>query len=311
MIEIMTATTVFDRTGMDRICGFVNGKGGVLKTTLTANVGALLATSGWKVLLVDMDPQGNLGLDLGYRHGARDDDGSALAQSLMFGSLLSPLKDVRPNLDVIPGGAELDQAAAGLIAQGSKDGSKAKLALARSLAPIAANYDIIFIDCPPGNEPLQVAALGAASYVVVPTKTDKAGREGLIGVAKRLDTVIDVNPNLDLLGVIITATSSTATNVHRTTREAITETFGTDDVLFNGMVRHAEAPAQAARDRGVLVHELEEQVKAAPKWYEVLKGTAEAGQSQPRSAASVAEDLYQIAHELVARLEAAEERNAS
>jgi|TARA_R100000935_G_scaffold56915_1_gene89592 chromosome partitioning protein len=307
----MIATTAFDRTGMDRICGFVNGKGGVLKTTLTANVGALLATSGWKVLLVDMDPQGNLGLDLGYRHSALDDDGSALAQSLMFGSRLTPLKDVRPNLDVIPGGAELDQAAAGLIAQGSKDGSKAKLALARSLAPIAADYDIIFIDCPPGNEPLQVAALGAASYVVVPTKTDKAGREGLIGVAKRLDTVIDVNPNLDLLGVIITATSSTATNVHRTTRDAIAETFGTDAVLFNGMVRHAEAPAQAARDRGVLVHELEEQVKAAPKWYEVLKGTAEAGQSQPRSAANVAEDLYQIAHELVARLEAAEERNAS
>jgi hypothetical protein len=83
-----------------------------------------------------------------------------------------------------------------------------------------------------------------------------------------------------------------------------------DAVLFNGMVRHAEAPAQAAHDRGVLVHELEEQVKAAPKWYEVLKGTVEAGQSQPRSAANVAEDL-QIAHELVARLEAAEERNAS
>ena len=46
------------------------------------------------------------------------------------------------------------------------------------------------------------------------------------------------------------------------------------------MVRHAEAPAQAARDRGVLVHELEEQVKAAPTWYEVLKGTAKAGQSR-------------------------------
>jgi len=107
------------------------------------------STSGWKVLLVDMDPQGNLGLDLGYRHGALDDDGSALAQSLMFGSVLTPLKDVRPNLDVIPGGAELDQAAAGLIAQGSKDGSKAKLALARSLSPIAAKYDIIFIDCHP------------------------------------------------------------------------------------------------------------------------------------------------------------------
>lgn len=307
----MTAKTVFDRAGMDRICGFVNGKGGVLKTTLTANVGALLAVSGWKVLLIDMDPQGNLGLDLGYRHGNLDDDGSALAQSLLFGSRLEPMKDVRPNLDVIPGGSELDQAAAGLIAQGSKDGSKAKLALARSLAPIASDYDIIFIDCPPGNEPLQVAALGAASYVVVPTKTDKAGREGLIGVAKRLDTVLDVNPNLDLLGVIITATSSNATNVHRTTRDEIAQAFGSSDVLFNGMIRHAEAPAQAARDRGLLIHELEEQVRAAPKWYEVLKGSAEAGQNQPRSAVNVAEDLYQVTQELVARLTAAEEANAS
>jgi cellulose biosynthesis protein BcsQ len=307
----MTPIQVFDRTGMDRVCGFVNGKGGVLKTTLTANVGALLALSGWRVLLIDMDPQGNLGLDLGYRHSEIDDDGAGLAQSLMFGSKLAPLKNVRPNLDVVPGGAFLDQAAAGLVSLGSKDPSKAKLGLARSLASIASEYDIVFIDCPPGNEPLQVAALGAAAFVVVPTKTDKAGREGLIGVAKRLDTVLDVNPNLDLLGVIITATTSTATNVHRTAKEAIVEAFGTDGVLFNGMVRYAEATAQAARDRGLLVHELEEQVKASPKWYEVLKGTAEAGQNQPRSAANVAEDLYQIAHELVARLEAAEQRNAS
>lgn len=302
--------TEFDRTGMERICGFVNGKGGVLKTTLTANIGALLASFGWKVLLVDMDPQGNLGLDLGYRHESQDDDGKGLAQSLVFGGQVTPLKDVRPNLDVVPGGSALDQAGAGLISLSSQDSTKSKLALARSLFPIAGDYDIILIDCPPGNEPLQVAALGAAAYVVVPTKTDKAGREGLIGVAKRLDTVLDVNPNLDLLGVIITATSATATNVHRTTREAITETFGDDSVLFKGMIRHAEAPAQAARDRGVLIHELEEQVKAAPKWWEVLKGTAEAGQSQPRSAANVAEDLYQVTHELVARLEAAEKRNA-
>ncbi|GGH99385.1 ParA family protein [Arthrobacter liuii] len=305
----MAAPTEFDRTGMERICGFVNGKGGVLKTTLTANIGGLLASFGWKVLLVDMDPQGNLGLDLGYRHDPQDDDGTGLAGSLLFGTTVIPMKDVRPNLDVVPGGSALDQAAAALISL--SDRNRAKLALAQSLSPIAADYDVILIDCPPGNEPLQVAALGAASYVVVPTKTDKAGREGLLGVANRLDTVLDVNPNLDLLGVIITATSSTAKNVHRTTREAITETFGNDSVLFKGMVRHAEAPAQAARDRGVLIHELEEQVKAAPKWWEVRKGTAEAGQNQPRSAGNVAEDLYQITHELVARLEAAEKRNAS
>lgn len=307
----MGETKVVDRSGLERVCGFVNGKGGVLKTTLTANIGGLLAASGWRVLLVDMDPQGNLGLDLGYRHQSADDEGANLAQSLMFGTPLTPVKDVRENLDVVPGGEHLDQAAAGLVAMGSKDGIQAKLALAKSLAKIANNYDAIFIDCPPGNEPLQVAALGAASYVVVPTRTDKGGREGLMGVAKRLDTVLDVNPGLDLLGVIVTATTPSATNVQKVAREAITEAFGTDEVLFRGTVRYAEATAQAAREKGVLVHELERQVKDGPKWYDVLKGTAEGVANQPRSAGNVAEDLHHITQELVARLAAAEERNAS
>ena len=301
----------FDRAGLDRVCAFVNGKGGVLKTTLTANLGGLLAISGWRVLLVDFDPQGNLGLDLGYRHTERDDDGMGLAQSLMFGAPLSPLKNVRNNLDVVPGGAHLDQAAAGLVSLAGKEARKAKLALAAALSPVAEQYDIIFIDCPPGNEPLQLAALGAAAQIIVPTKTDRGGREGLLGVAKRLDSVIDVNPGIDLLGVIIAATSSSAKSVQRTVRDAIIEAFGTDDVLFDNMVRHAESPAQAVRERGVLVHELEEQVNSGPKWYEVLRGTAKAGPSQPRSAGNVAEDLHRVAQELVARLEAAEQRNAS
>ncbi|WP_139244527.1 ParA family protein [Arthrobacter alpinus] len=164
---------------------------------------------------------------------------------------------------------------------------------------------------PPGNEPLQVAALGAAAFVIVPTKTDKGGREGLLGVAKRLDTVLDVNPDLDLLGVVVTATTSSATNVQRVAREAIAEAFGTHDVLFSGTVRYAEATAQAAREKGVLVHELEQQVKAGPKWYDVLNGTAQGVANQPRSAGNVAEDLHQITQELVARLLKAEERNAS
>lgn len=308
----MTMNQPFDRTGLDRVCALVNGKGGVLKTTLTANLGGLLAVSGWRVLLVDFDPQGNLGLDLGYRHTPNvDDDGMGMAQSLMFGAPLTPVKDVRPNLDVVPGGLHLDQAAAGLVSLAGKDARRAKLALAAALSPVADQYDIIFIDCPPGNEPLQLAALGAAAQIIVPTKTDRGGREGLLGVAKRLDSVIDVNPGIDLLGVIIAATSSSARSVQRTVREAITEAFGTEDVLFENMVRHAESPAQAVRERGVLVHELEEQVNAGPKWYEVLRGAAKGEPSQPRSAGNVAEDLHRVAQELVARLEAAEQRNAS
>lgn len=300
-----------ERVGLDRVCAFVNGKGGVLKTTLTANIGGLLAVSGWRVLLIDFDPQGNLGLDLGYRHTEQDDDGLAMAQSLLFMAPLEPIKNVRANMDVVPGGSHLDQAAAGLVSLAGRDARKAKLALATALTPLADQYDIILIDCPPGNEPLQLAALGAAARIIVPTKTDRGGREGLLGVAKRLTSVIDVNPDIDLLGVIIAATSSSAKSVQRTVRDSIIDAFGTGDVLFTNMVRHAEAPAQAVRERGLLVHELEEQVNSGPKWYEILRGTASASIHQPKSAANVAEDLHRITQEFVARLEAAERRSTS
>lgn len=299
-----------NRAVLDRTIALINGKGGVLKTTLTSNIGGLLAASGYRVLAVDMDPQGNLGIDLGYARTQTDDQGRALASALMFGSAIEPIETSRENLFVVPGGAHLDKAAAGLFAQGQKDLGGAKLALAKGLSAVAADFEIILIDCPPGNESLQIAALGAAAWALVPTHTDKASREGLVSVAERLDTVTDVNPELDLLGVVLTATTTGATTVRREAREKIAEAFGTPDVLFEASVRFAEATATAMRERGVLAHELEKTVKDGPKWYEVVRGAA-AAIAGPRSAGGVAEDLHRIAQELVGRLADAETKKAS
>ena len=71
-----------DRTALERVIAVINGKGGVLKTTVTANIGGMLANNGYRVLLVDLDPQGNLAEDLGYTDDDRDDTGRALAQAL-------------------------------------------------------------------------------------------------------------------------------------------------------------------------------------------------------------------------------------
>ena len=79
-----------------------NGKGGVLKTSLAANLSGLAATSGWRVLAVDLDPQGNLATDLGVLD--RSDGGEALLRAVAEGSALAPLKDVRPGLDLVAGG---------------------------------------------------------------------------------------------------------------------------------------------------------------------------------------------------------------
>ena len=84
----------------------MNGKGGALKTSLVANMGALAAAAGYRTLLVDLDPQGNLGLDLGYYE--QGDRGAGLLDAMAPRQTpLLILRGVRPNLDVVPGGPEL------------------------------------------------------------------------------------------------------------------------------------------------------------------------------------------------------------
>ena len=88
---------------MRRVVAIANGKGGVGKTSLTAGLAGLIAGAGYRVLTVDADPQGNLRRDLGYD----STDGQSLASAIQSGTQLEPLRDVRPNLDCIPGGAAL------------------------------------------------------------------------------------------------------------------------------------------------------------------------------------------------------------
>ena len=300
------------RTGLDRVIAVINGKGGVLKTTLTANIGGLLASSGYRVLLVDLDPQGNLAEDLGYTGDQRDDGGQNLAKALMFGGAAEPLREVRPNLDVFVGGPDLDQATAGLAAKGNKDPIAAKLALAALLAPIAGEYDLVLLDCPPGDETLQTAAVAAARWALVPVKSDKSSRKGLSAVAARLDGVLDINPTLDLLGVVLVDTGSGARVIQREARDQIASLFNSDQsVVFTATVRHSEATAQATRERGLLVHELDEHNKRGPKWYEIVRGDATAQMHAPRSAGSVADDLHAIAQEVVSRITTAESLEAT
>jgi chromosome partitioning protein len=290
----------------ERIVAVVNGKGGVGKTTITANVGGMLAASGSRVLLVDMDPQGNLAEELGYTGSDVDDGGLALAQALAFGAPAAPVRDVRPGLDVLVGGPQLDMAAAGLTMKAHKDARTAKTALASVLAPLAVDYDLILLDCPPGQETLQQAALAAARWALIPIKTDASSRKGLRDVARRLDSVLDVNPDLDLLGVVLFGVNRSASRVMDTAREAIRADLGADAPLLQASIRHAEAAAQETRDRGLLAFELEQAVLAAPKWWELRKSSTAHDGPRSRSAVGLAEDFQALGEELIARISAAE-----
>ncbi|MGC5225129.1 ParA family protein [Micromonospora sp. DT81.3] len=295
-----------DRSKLERVVAVINGKGGVLKTTLVANIAGMLAASDFKVLVVDLDPQGNIAEDFGYTDEDQNDEGRALAAALMFGQEPALYRSVRGNLDVLMGGEALDSASAGLAAKQSKDPTGAKLALARILEKLAPQYDMVLIDCPPGDEMLQTNAVGAARWALVPVKSDKASRKGLTAVAKRLDAVIDVNPDLDLLGVVLVDVGKSAHNVEREARTHVAELFGYADIVLTSTVRHSEATAQATRERGLLVAELDEFVRKGPKWYEVRRGEATAATLAPRTATSVADDLQSVTEEVVARITLAE-----
>jgi chromosome partitioning protein len=290
-------------SGLDRVIAIVNGKGGVGKTTITANIGGMLAASGYRVLLVDMDPQGNLAEELGYTDAEANDDGMALAQTLVFGADAKPALGIRENLDVLMGGSHLDMAAAGLTLKAQKDPASAKAALAQGLEGLAENYDLIFIDCPPGQETLQQAALAAARWALIPVKTDASSRKGLRDVARRLDAVVTINPDLDLLGIVLFGVNRSAKRVSESARESIRQDLGSAAPIFETSIRHAEAAAQESRERGLLAFELEEAVLAAPKWWEIRRGSGQEHDGpRSKSAVGVAEDFQALGEEVVARI---------
>ncbi len=297
-----------NRDALTRVIAVINGKGGVLKTTLVSNCAGMLAASGFRVLVVDLDPQGNLAEDFGYTDDPRNDEGQALSSALVFGGQPAVVEAIRPNLDVLMGGEHLDSASAGLAAKQGKDAEGSKLALARILERLAPDYDVVLLDCPPGDEMLQTNAVAAARWALVPVKSDKASRKGLTAVARRLDSVLELNPSLDLLGVVLVDVGTGSRRVIREARQHVGELIGTETAMLEATVRHSEATAQAARDRGVLVAELDDFVRNGPKWYEIRRGEADAADAGPRTAASVADDLQAVTQEIVARFVAAEQK---
>lgn len=294
-----------DRTNLQRVITVINGKGGVGKTTLTANIGGLLAASGWKVLLVDLDAQGSLGADLGYKNTPRDDKGEALSKSLIYASdVPQPLRDVRPNLDVLVGGRHLDNVSAALgLRSGQGQVIAARLSLTTLLSKIADGYDIVLIDCPPGGDIIQASAIAAARYILVPVRQDSESIQGLVTIGERLDTVIDLNPNVDLLGVVLFGSLKSETAVRQTFLGKVATALGGEaQLIFPAYVRHSGGTAESSRSSGLLVHELEDQVRKAPKWYEQLRQGKPVQRSGPASATDVAGDLQEITTELVNRI---------
>jgi len=252
-----------DNQGQDpgrraRVVAVLNGKGGVLKTSIVANVAGQVARSGMRALVVDLDVSGNLKLDLGLVGEPGDDKGKGIVDAVWSGVPLPVVHEVRANLDFVYGGRMLE-----MLGQLAKNDMAADLPtgsvageFAQRIAEIAEDYDLILLDCPPGNGELQDMALAASRWVLIPTRTDQASWDGLLAVGPRVKRVRqEVNPALRYLGVVITAHNPAATRVHRNTLARLEEVGETVTVL-QAVIRHSETAAHDCRSRGQLAHEL-------------------------------------------------------
>ncbi len=181
-----------------RVIALMNQKGGVGKTTTTVNLGAALASRGLKVCLIDLDPQAHLSLHFGI---APDQVHLSVYDLLIDAdaNAADAVINVRPNIDVIA--SEVDLAAAEPELAHLDDRQQI---LRIKFAPIAANYDIVLLDCPPSLGLLTMNALALASEVIVPMQ---AHFLSLQGVGKLLETVglvcRSVNPKLRVSGIIL------------------------------------------------------------------------------------------------------------
>jgi chromosome partitioning protein len=286
-------------SAIPQVCSVVNGKGGALKTSIVANVGALCAAGDYRTLLVDLDPQGNLGLDLGYYdHGDR---GAGLLDAMSPRRRpLTILRDVRPNLDVVPGGPELKVWTGYAMAMGADAGRF--LGLRNALAQVAGDYDLILVDCPPGDEELQTQALAASQFAVVPAPPDMASRLGIVRVSELFDKVRTVNDGLQLLGVVLTRIPPAAKAERRETVAAIAETFGDPTVVFDAVIRDSFKTAKQARDRGMTVFEYEATAAAVePYWQAFKAGRKPQRLASEATARGLAQDYEDLTREILTR----------
>ena len=224
---------------MPRVLAVVNQKGGVGKTTTTVNLAAALAQAGRRVLLVDVDPQGNATMGSGI-------DKRTLARTVYHALLgLGELSGIRVRAerggyDLVPANRELAGAEVELVELPARE-TRLKAALER----VAADYDYILIDCPPSLSLLTVNALAAAHRVLIPMQCEYYALEGLsdlVGTIKRVRA--NLNPALDIAGLLRTMYDPRNTLSQQVSRE-LEAHFG--DKVFRTLVprnvRLAEAPS--------------------------------------------------------------------
>lgn len=224
---------------MVEIIAFANQKGGVGKTTTAINLGASLAAIKKRVLLIDLDPQGNAGTGLGF---VRSSHSQSVYDVLMgiSGATENILSTAVPGLHILPSTQALSGAEVELLDMENKE-----YRLREGLRPIMEHYDYILLDCPPALGYITLNALTTAKHVIIPLQCEFFPLEGVLHLINSIKGVRQKwNPELGVLGVLLTMYDKRY-GMTRDVEENVRATFG--DKVFKTVVprnvRVAEAPS--------------------------------------------------------------------
>ena len=222
-----------------RIFTVANQKGGVGKTTTTVNVAAALAMGGLRVLVIDLDPQGNASTALGVEHRE-----SAGVYEVLMGNaqMLDVVQKVAgfPILDCVSSNTSLANAEINLVSMVARE-----LQLKEAIESISVNYDYIFIDCPPSLGLLTINAFAASKELLIPIQTEYYALEGLSQLLETYGVVKKrLNPNLNLSTIVLTMFDS-RTRLSNDVAANVRSHFPNEliDIPIPRAVRVSEAPS--------------------------------------------------------------------
>ena len=245
----MTVDHASSSKRIPRVIALANQKGGVGTTTTAINLATALAAARKKVLLVDLDPQGNASTGLGIERKARVRN----AYHLLIGSARLPevrRPTVIPGLDIVPSGMDLSGAEIELVAVARRE-FRLRLVLDKD----QPDDDYILVDCPPGLGLLTVNALVAAHAVIVPLQCEFFALEGISHLMRTIERVRQsFNPGLEIQGIVLTMFDR-RNNLSDMVAADVREHFGDKvyDTVIPRNVRVSEAPSHG---KPVMVYDI-------------------------------------------------------